>query len=80
MEEWSEIRRRVLVEKVSRRQVLRETGLHWKMLRKILQHSEPPLKNRFARCRPVTTSRRPSPPDAAKPPRENALSAAAPKK
>lgn len=42
MEEWSEIRRRVLVEKVSRRQVLRETGLHWKTLRKILQHSEPP--------------------------------------
>jgi len=30
------------VEKVSRRQVLRETGLHGKTLRKILQHSEPP--------------------------------------
>jgi len=42
MEQWTEIRRRVLVEGVSRRQVQRETGLHWKTLRKILGHSEPP--------------------------------------
>jgi transposase len=42
MDEWSEIRRRVLVEGVSRRQVLRETGMHWRTLRKILTHSEPP--------------------------------------
>ena len=42
MEQWNEIRRRVLVEGVSRRQVLRETGLHWKTLKKILEHSAPP--------------------------------------
>lgn len=42
MEDWSEIRRRVLVEGVSRRQILRETKLHWLTLKKILAHSEPP--------------------------------------
>ena len=42
MEQWSEIRRRVLVEGVSRRQILRETGMHWLTLRKILEHSQPP--------------------------------------
>ena len=42
MEQWSELRRRVLVEGVSRRQVMRETGMHWRTLAKILAHSEPP--------------------------------------
>ena len=42
MQQWAEIRRRVLVEQVSQRQILRETGMHWKTLQKILQHSEPP--------------------------------------
>ena len=42
MEQWSEIRRRVLVEGVSKRQILRETGLHWRTLEKILGHSAPP--------------------------------------
>jgi transposase len=42
MEEWTEIRQRVLVERVSKRAVLRETGLHWQTLEKILAHSEPP--------------------------------------
>lgn len=42
MEQWNEIRRRVLVEGVSRRQVQRETGLHWKTIKKVLEHSEPP--------------------------------------
>jgi hypothetical protein len=40
MEDWTEIRRRVLVEGVSRRQILRETGMHWLTLKKILEHSE----------------------------------------
>ena len=40
--QWAEIRRRVLVEGVSRRQILRKTGLHWKTLKKILEHSVPP--------------------------------------
>jgi transposase len=52
MEQWAEIRRRVLVEGVSRRQVMRETGLHWKTLRKILDHSAPPgYRQRQARPR-----------------------------
>jgi transposase len=42
MEQWSEIRRRVLVEGVSRRQIIRETGMHWETLQKVLAHSEPP--------------------------------------
>jgi transposase len=42
MEQWNELRRRVLVEGISRRQVQRETGLHWKTLKKILEHSAPP--------------------------------------
>src|SRR5664279_5554835 len=42
MEDWTEIRRRVLVEGVSKRQILRETKLHWQTLKKILAHSEPP--------------------------------------
>ena len=42
MLQWTEIRRRVLVDGVSKRQILRETGMHWTTLEKILQHSEPP--------------------------------------
>ena len=42
MEDRADIRQRVLVEGVSRRQILRETGMHWKTLKKILTHSEPP--------------------------------------
>src|ERR1017187_6159015 len=42
MENWSEIRRRVLVEGVSRRQILRETGMHWRTLGKMLKPSGPP--------------------------------------
>jgi len=41
MDEWMTIRRRVLVEGVSKRQVLRETGMHWSTLEKILAHNEP---------------------------------------
>lgn len=42
MEKWVEIRRRVLREGVSKRQILRETGLHWQTLEKILEHPVPP--------------------------------------
>src|SRR3954468_6946266 len=42
MLQWTEIRRRVLVDGVSKRQILRETGMHWTTLEKILQHSQPP--------------------------------------
>ena len=42
MEQWLEIRRRVLREGVSKRQILRETGMHWGTLKKILTHPSPP--------------------------------------
>jgi transposase len=42
MDNWTEIRRRVLVDGQSMRSVQREFHLHWKTLRKILDHPEPP--------------------------------------
>jgi len=42
MEDWTDIRRRVLAEGVSRQTILDETGMHWLTLKKILEHSEPP--------------------------------------
>lgn len=42
MEDWVEIRRRVLVAGESKREILRETGLHWTTLEKVLAHSSPP--------------------------------------
>jgi lambda repressor-like predicted transcriptional regulator len=41
MQQWTDIRRRVLVDGVSKRQILRETGMHWTTLEKILSHSQP---------------------------------------
>lgn len=42
MEQWKDIRYRVLGEGVSIRQVQRETGLHFTTVKKILTHPEPP--------------------------------------
>jgi transposase len=42
MEQWNEIRHRVLVKGQSKRSVCKEFGLHWETLQKILEHSEPP--------------------------------------
>src|SRR5271156_4211894 len=42
MQQWADIRRRVLIDGTSKRQVLRETGMHWKTLKKILENSAPP--------------------------------------
>jgi transposase len=42
MDNLTEIRRRVLVDGHSMRSVQRESHLHWKTLRKILDHPEPP--------------------------------------
>lgn len=42
MLQWAVIRRRVLVDGVSKRRIRRETGMHWTTLEKILRHSEPP--------------------------------------
>ena len=36
MDQWLEIRRRVLGEGVSQRHILGETGMHWRTLKKIL--------------------------------------------
>jgi transposase len=49
MADWADIRRRVLVEGVSKRQILRETGMHWKTLQKMLTHPEPPG---YRQCKP----------------------------
>jgi transposase len=53
MEKWAEIRRRVLVDGLSRRAACREYRIHWQTLQKILHHAEPPGYRR-------TTPRRPS--------------------
>ena len=42
MEWWTEIRRQVLVEGISKRKIQRETGIHWQTLQKVLTHSSPP--------------------------------------
>lgn len=54
MEQWLEIRERVLRKKVSKRQILRETGMHWKTLEKILEHPFPPS---YQRCKPPVKSK-----------------------
>ena len=42
MEMWTEVRRRVLVEGLSKRAARREYALGWETLEKILTHVEPP--------------------------------------
>src|ERR1700678_481042 len=42
MENWAEIRRRVLAEGLSGRAACREYKIHWKTLKKILDTPEPP--------------------------------------
>ena len=51
MEQWAKIRRRVLVEGISKRQIIRETGMHWQTLEKILTHSSPPGYRRNKACK-----------------------------
>jgi transposase len=51
--QWNEIRRRVLEEGQSMRAIQRETRLHWKTIRKILDHIEPPgYRQKRARAKP----------------------------
>jgi transposase len=53
MENWAEIRRRVLVDGQSKRSVCREFDIHWDTLQKILSHPEPPGYRRATpRARP----------------------------
>lgn len=42
MRQWTEIRQRVFCDGVSKRQIIRETGMHWDTLKKILSHGAPP--------------------------------------
>ncbi len=42
MEIWAEIRRRVLVDGLSKRAACRTYNIHWDTLKKILEHAEPP--------------------------------------
>ena len=42
MNEWTTIRRKVLVEKASKRSIYRDYGIGWRTLRKILAHPVPP--------------------------------------
>jgi transposase len=42
MEQWRDIRRRILAEGDGKRQICREYGIHFKTLQKILEHAEPP--------------------------------------
>jgi transposase len=42
MEQWTEIRRRVLVEGMSKRQACKQFVINWKTLQKILTYPEPP--------------------------------------
>ena len=53
MEQWSEIRRKVLVEGVSKRAICRDYGVGWRTLNKMLEHAEPPgYRSREERARP----------------------------
>jgi transposase len=52
MEKWSEIRRRVLIDGLGKRAACRQYGIHYKTLKKILTHSEPPGFRHPERTRP----------------------------
>ncbi len=42
MEQWTEVRRRVLTGELSKRAACREYNLNWQTLAKMLAHDEPP--------------------------------------
>ena len=42
MEQWVEIRRRVLTNEIGQREACRQYQIHWLTLKKILAHEEPP--------------------------------------
>ena len=53
MEQWTEIRRKVLVEGVSKRSICRDYGIGWWTLNKMLEHAEPPgYRRQEERTRP----------------------------
>jgi transposase len=53
MEQWAEIRRRVLTGEITKREACREYGLHWQTLKKILASPEPPpFRPKVPRAKP----------------------------
>ena len=42
MKQWTRVRHKVLRDKQSKRSVMREEGLHWETLEKMLAYSQPP--------------------------------------
>lgn len=42
MKQWARVRRKVLVDKQSKRSVMREEGIHWETLKKMLAEAQPP--------------------------------------
>src|SRR5262249_61027110 len=54
LQAWATIRRAVLEDGVSKRQICRETGLHWVTLQKILRHEVPPGYTRRPVYSPTT--------------------------
>jgi len=48
MEHWTEVRRAVRVEGLSKRAACRRFGLHWDTLERMLAHSAPPGYQRVA--------------------------------
>jgi transposase len=53
MEQWAEIRRRVLTGELSKREACREYDLHWQTLKKILSSAEPPpFRPKVPRAKP----------------------------
>ena len=54
MDQWTDIRLRVGNKKEKKSKILKETGMHWKTLEKILTHPEPPgYQMKQARPKPV---------------------------
>src|SRR6516164_3702547 len=54
MDQWAEIRRRVLTGEISKRRACREYDLHWQTLAKVLGHEEPPgFRQRIPRAKPT---------------------------
>ena len=54
MQDWTDVRRAVLVEGISKRQACRRFGLHWLTLQRILEHASPSGYQRVAKVdRPV---------------------------
>ena len=42
IDQWARVRRKVLIDGRSKRSVMKDEGLHWETLKKMLAHSQPP--------------------------------------